>query len=960
MPIKKLDLKVDTIIIQNPIEIGDPVGLQIKSLSDQNYILSVNFGESQVKSVIGDSFLFYEYENIGQKKIIISAFSIMNRQRSFNHLIEFNINSASDREPMHSVNLKVDPKSERDVEVTVVSAGGLPYTCQLNMGDSSPTISLKPVNRVHKFINKYSYTLTGLYNISVLCVNQNGIGNQMTSSMIMYLPDLSKASVYNVFDNTYVAKTYSQIIIPRPKDSKFEIDLALPFATLSSGLELKVLDPFNKNIEINFSKNFSSKENQLKIKLNAENLKNYNENYFQVVFKHLILASYLIVLEDSKDLSLSVNIATKILVENKPIVFEITLSRTSNCLLRVDFGDGKVKFFTMHSFEKPDKENYILKLDHIYTLGMNFYQFKVSLANHLQRIEKSKDLHFETSLPRFVLQGRVVHVPDVNMSIDFRLFTDAQIEPVKVDMINITFDSNNFLIFKDYNFSKLNSFSLNFRHAFDKHGYFDVTANCSNQISFQISVFKVKVGLDLNSATGVILKNFANVYELIIIKLNINGGNGYKIIVDFDDGKKMLLPWRYVSSLGRESQSIPGYIKANAVFNQSGIYVPHQYSLPGLYEPKVNIINPFGQIDLKFCAKIEIVPEPVIQTNETMDPSCFTTQENINLFLNNVSVGNEKNLKIARGMPNIFHTGFVSCAEAELNNLAARWVLMRIPVGRSIDYEMEHLKYCSKINSDNYLSFEASELEFGNYTLRVYTYRISEPENYVFLGIFLVKVETSPLKVSLNNGIRSVELNFEEPYLLRYYERTYDPDSKILSDKTDFEFYFVCVQDFYSRRELVKNIQASISSLEFDMARHDLNLAFYSDHLKTWFYEKECFKVKPQVTMAQNPISVKDKDLLISGDTLYLNQSLAMSLQLYAIKKGRVSASQQIIITMNMSRLFSISLDSDFDQINQQLSKLDDLAKQNPQKALNILTNFASVVNNKAADPVQNQVTFKF
>ncbi|RNA02531.1 hypothetical protein BpHYR1_023188 [Brachionus plicatilis] len=109
------------------------------------------------------------------------------------------------------------------------------------------------------------------------------------------------------------------------------------------------------------------------------------------------------------------------------------------------------------------------------------------------------------------------------------------------------------------------------------------------------------------------------------------------------------------------------------------------------------------------------------------------------------------------------------------------------------------------------------------------------------------------------------------------------------------------------------------------------------------------------MTMAQNPISVRNRDLLISGDTLLLNQSLAMNVQLYAVKKGRVSVSQQVIVTMNMSKLFSISLDSDFDQINDQLNKLDDLAKQNPQKALNILTGFASVVNNKAADPVHNQ-----
>ncbi|CAF0709342.1 unnamed protein product [Brachionus calyciflorus] len=952
LPYKNLEIDVERVVLKTPIELGDPIGIQLKSNMDENYLLSADFGQGRIKTVVGNNFLFDEFYETGQKTINVSAYSLSDKKRYYQKVVQFNINSIIDREPMNSVNLKVDIKGERLILVTVNSAGGLPYTCFLSFGDSSPKVSLEPINRIQTFIKNYTYQFTGLYNISVNCLNRNGVNNEVSKSMLIYLPNQNQTNFYSVLDNSYFVKTYNQIILPRQNNS--DIELPLPFTTSTQNLTFKVVDLFNKENKFEFVN--SQVNTKFTIRLKTENLKNFNENYFQIQCEDLILGSYLIILEDQIDLTPRIKVLNKILVENKPVPFEIAFNKTSNALIKVEYGDGSVQYFSMYASSRPNNVPYILNLNHTYSSGLNYYTLKITIVNHINKFQASQELFFETSLPIFTIKA-VSEIPDVNRIVNFTLSTNPQNDPVKVDLIQINFDSNNkdnFRLIKNYTFSKLNSFSLDFAYSFTYHGYFDITVNCSNPISYQIALFRIKVGTDLKTANGIILNNYANKYENIYFKININGGNGYNIIFDYDDGKSMQLPWQYIISNGtRFKDALPGYKRPNAIFNNSGIYVYYPYSLPGLYAPKVKISNPFKEIEINFCTKIEIVTDAVIHTNETMDPYCFVSSDNIDLYINNSTVKFEQILKIAKGIPNYIETKFSLCTDPYLNQLTTRWVLMKIPVGKSIDYEDKIEKYCLIQSVNNQFLIEANELEFGNYSLRVYSYRNDEPQNYVRHGVYLLKVETSPIRVNLNDGIRNVELHLDQDYLLNFYDKTYDPDSKVLSDKTDFIFYFVCIQDYFNRIDFIKSIQNSMFNL--DVSLPELNLAFYSDDLKVYFYERECFKNRPEVTMEKNPISIRDKSLLINGNTLLLNQSLSMSLQLYVQKKSRISVSQQMMITMNMSKLFAISLDSDFDEINEQLNKLNNLVQQNPQKALNILTGFAEVVNNKASDPVHNQ-----
>lgn len=80
-------------------------------------------------------------------------------------------------------------------------------------------------------------------------------------------------------------------------------------------------------------------------------------------------------------------------------------------------------------------------------------------------------------------------------------------------------------------------------------------------------------------------------------------------------------------------------------------------------------------------------------------------------------------------------------------------------------------------------------------------------------------------------------------------------------------------------------------------------------------------------------------------------------MDLYVVKSddGRVSVSQRLEVSLNLSSVLKISVDTDVKEMGRQLDKLDDFAKKNPTKALTLLTSFVDVINLKA-DNVAEQV----
>lgn len=135
----RFDLNIEKILLKDPIEVGDTVGLKISSLNGfENYIVQVDFGdESGIKTLVGDCFVFNEYSKEGTKQISIQASVISNSNRKFQTTTSVTVSPKVDNLPMNSVEISFGRVSAVGIEARVVAFGGQPYSCEVSFGDSN-------------------------------------------------------------------------------------------------------------------------------------------------------------------------------------------------------------------------------------------------------------------------------------------------------------------------------------------------------------------------------------------------------------------------------------------------------------------------------------------------------------------------------------------------------------------------------------------------------------------------------------------------------------------------------------------------------------------------------------------------------------------------------------------------------------------------------------------------------
>ena len=387
----------------------------------------------------------------------------------------------------------------------------------------------------------------------------------------------------------------------------------------------------------------------------------------------------------------------------------------------------------------------------------------------------------------------------------------------------------------------------------------------------------------------------------------------------------------------------------------------YMYTKPGDYEPVLSVSNPFSSIPVRFCSKVYIKNSRADKSNSD-NQNCVIKAENMNLYLNqaNLLIKNAS-YNLARGIRNVFSAELDTCNDTSVlqeMSWGSYWSLSRLNYVKGV-LESEELleKYCFVSGADRTFTLEANELDFGNYSLKGYVFDRAEPENYVYLASYILKIGATPLSVNLNDGQRNIELNEDESFKLSYYDKTFDPDAKDKKDKTNFEFYFVCVEggDSPSRGDLIRAAQNKARSLEFDFESLGFSLMLNKEN-KIRFYEKGCFKPNLNESYEQLVVSEGNYEIQIQAKDLFLNvtASVPISLQLVVRKLGRVSLSQQLMVQMNMSSVIFVPDASDFAAMSEQLNKLEDLAKSNPKGALRILDSFVSAINSKADEDMTN------
>ncbi len=611
----ELNLNVEKLNWTNSVQVGETLGLKVESSNSQNYELVLAFEENIAKKAIGNSYLFHEYTQPGSHKLILTATSLSDSSKRFHQEFPVEVTEILTYKPMAFVYLASQVIGEKQVQVKVEVEGGHPYTCVLNFGYSNNKMNLNSAADSSVFRVNLTYSFTGLYNISVGCSKNRYRNDSVADWSLVYLP---RRSVGAFASNEYGLGIFKEMNIQN-SNRIVELPLEIPIEKGSVNIKFEI---FNVIDDLKLFEWTQRNESQsINSVLNSNLLSALKHNYLSVVSNGLNLGTYLIAKVEELVTEPSIELVNTTLRYDLPMFFDFSIKQAG--ILKVDFGNKKP--FLLFQINQPT----VLRLSNVYSRESVDYTMKATLVNEISKQETSYRLLFDLGLPTFRLIAQS-NASDINQPVTFRL-TLAEIpnQPVEVSEVRITFDSEFSNTWKSYTFDQSNQYSLTATYRFKSYGFFYPIANCSNSISFSVSRTMVRVGENLNTASVIILNNYANINEFVNFNLTINGGNGYNVTVDFRDSRQLVLPPRFLASKGSVpfSTDLPVRIR----FFSNIVQISYMYRREGEYNPTITIQNPFGILNVRHCAPVFIqpLPKPYASTD-----NCVVASNNVALKIN--------------------------------------------------------------------------------------------------------------------------------------------------------------------------------------------------------------------------------------------------------------------------------------------------------------------------------------
>jgi len=887
--------------LSEPIEIDDTLGFSVKFSGSDNYKTNFDFSNGERLSLIGAGFAFTEYSKPGSGYVNVEAIDLKDNFVLNAYKLEFKIIDKVDRLPMSYVRMKIDTVGAKDVDITLTAYGGHPFQCALDLGDGSSSNNFNSHGRNSTFYKQYSYATTGLYNVSVTCKNDQST-SIVSRSKIVYLPN--KLS-YQVNSNNYELSNLKQFILQKSSDLT-SFDLELPFVSASGNLKFTVVDISGQEIkEISdwTSSSSSSVSGNLVIKLKSNSLIN-GDNYFGIKCQDVLLSSYLITVEEPITVkpTLQVQGQAAILRLKVEITFDITVQMIPNALIKLEFGDGNVKYFQTSQLNEIDSvsQTFSFTATNIYRKGQELTA-KLTMANQVSQVETSLLLFFEADLPDLQLIAPT-EVNDVSDTIVLKLvgpFTSATVVPT-VQFLLDSNDPTNVKTFSSYIFDPSNDYSLTYSFQYQAFGIYQITVLISNAHNSQEIKAQIKVGSNIQSASGHIMSGqYAAINEPVTYFVKVVGGNGYQIQLNSDDGQTTTLPWSFIKSK---------VSTADAKFINQGIQITYKYQQSGEYAPFLLVSNAYSNITISFCSKVVIAA----QTAESASACNLTKNAIVNI--NDDELSNTIPLNFGKAVANTFSVSYSDCSqlsnETDINvhnaELQTYWILNQLVYKDSRLNEEQISKYCFVRGDGNQFSIGKNELLYGDYSLKVYVFNVNSPDHYVLLENYVIKVGAAPL-INGFQGPFNVELNWNEILDLNFYSKSIDPDS-LAEKQKDMTFDFICVNDPIVNSQLLAVTQQKVKENDFNPISLGYNLAFDSQEYHVRFYDRNCILQEIVNGTEQNPISINPETMLLSIDALGLNLNFTTNkkpliIQMVLGKLNRISISKQAKVFLNISSM---------------------------------------------------------
>jgi hypothetical protein len=408
------------------------------------------------------------------------------------------------------------------------------------------------------------------------------------------------------------------------------------------------------------------------IKIKNKFLVNFQENFFQIKSCDIILASYLITIEEAIVEPPQIKVLTHPLRQNEPVNFEITISPLkSSSLIYIYFNGNKESTYFYQYTAIDTSKPVVIATSFVFPESQLDNSISVTIVNHLSQQSSAQQVQFESSLNNFLLSV-ASNLNDPSQEAVFKLqpIGNLSLGYVKLENIQVYFDGSDLTkskTFGKYTFDKSNDFSLTFSYKYTQFGTFNIWANCSNLISNVVTKASLKIGTKLGAVNGAIQNKYATIDEFIYIPVKVTGGNGYDISVEFSDGNLMVLPWSFLTTNGQSqepSRQIEyskelNIVPPKAMFNKTGLVVMYKYSKPGEYSIKVHVKNQYSSLELSFCSKVYIQEANVDKSNEP-EQECVINYKNLQLMIENnlneepIVLTENTPFKLAKGIFNFF------------------------------------------------------------------------------------------------------------------------------------------------------------------------------------------------------------------------------------------------------------------------------------------------------------------
>jgi len=944
--------------LSQPIEIDDTLGFSVEFSNSNNYKTSFEFSNGNSLSLIGSGNVFTEYSKPGPGSVNIVSTDLKDNSVLNSQKLEFTIIEKVDRLPMSYVRLRLDQLSEKNVDITATAYGGHPFVCTLDVGDGSPLSNFDSYGRNSTFNKAYAYANTGIYNVSITCKNSQSVGI-VSRSKIVFLPN---KHAYIVNSNIYELSNLKQVIVQKNADSS-TFDLELPFVSASSNLKFIIVDISNE--EANEITSWTSgpassvpSDTNLVIKLKSNNLVD-GDNYFGIKCHNVSLASYLITVEDTISVKPTLKVQSDAAIHRlkEELTFDVSVQMIPNALIKLEFGDGNVKYFQTSKLNTTDSvaQIYSFTVTHTYRKGTELTA-KLTMANHVSRVETSLSLVFEADLPDLQLLAPT-EVHDITDTIVLKLvgpFTAATVVPsvkFSLDAIN---DPTNERTFTSYSFDPTNDYSLSLSFQYAKFGIYQITVLISNAHNSQEIKAQIKVGSNIQSATGQIVSgHYAAINEPVTFSVKIQGGNGYQIQLNSEDGQITTVPWSFIKTK---------VSTAEVKFQNNGIQLTYKYQQAGEYTPSILVSNVFSNLTINFCSKV------IIAAKSAETSSVCNITNNIVANINDDELSTTLPLNFGKAVANTFSVSYTDCSQhsntTEIStfnaDLQTYWILNRLVYKDSRLQEEQISNYCFVKGNGNQFLIEKNELLYGDYSLKVHAFNVNTPDQYVLLGNYVIKVGAAPL-VNGFQGPYNVELNWNEILDLNFYKKSVDPDS-LAENQLDMNFDFICVNDPVINSQLIATTQQKVKENDFNPISLGYNLAFDSPEYHVRFFDRNCILQEKVNGTEVNPISLNVDTMLLSIDALGMNLNFTTNkrplvIQMVLSKLNRLSISKQAKVFLNISSMPIIMPSLNLDEMENQLAQLDNLVDKDPKKALSMLGNFADAINSRSNENDNTTIT---